>query len=429
MRTLPLLRRSIVASLAAALTLGGCREAVSGLGAAEGQSAATTNDLLNALAVRFGVAYRDPRFETIRPKMVRHALSPSRLYPDTTVWTSIDGDVRTVSVAGSLDGGRYILAVQDSVPRPALPGDSRHLMHLRRLGDGIHQWDSSDEVAIGSVRAAEVFGILEGARRGLERPAEEIRNDYRTAFPYTTAIRGRLATLDSLRTITADDGSTSIALVVRIDPDRMRPFAPQYADYLDEYLRPLRIDVELIDGRGTSWGSASFRRNVLRMELRSRDGTLQPLAGATIHPADSLRLRISFFAKVLFFEVGTSGLIAELGSPADSSARGWTLRFRREPRWHFPLAVGRLLRAPLRRPFADEGAMIEYLVRDSSGAQTVLARNIHIVVQESAIIRWLGALGATAMSDLSVEAEQQKDRFIGDVFRAAAEDSRVLLSR
>jgi hypothetical protein len=91
--------------------------------------------------------------------------------------------------------------------------------------------------------------------------------------------------------------------------------------------------------------------------------------------------------------------------------------------------VGRLLRAPLRRPFAEDGAELEYVVHDSAGGQTLLARNIHMVVQESAIIRWLGALGATAMGDLSVEAEQEKDRFVGEVFRAVGEDARLLLPR
>ena len=87
------------------------------------------------------------------------------------------------------------------------------------------------------------------------------------------------------------------------------------------------------------------------------------------------------------------------------------------------------VRAPLRRPFADDGTRLEYVVHDSIGGQTLLARNIHMVVQESAIIRWLGALGATAMGDLSTEAEQEKDRFTGEVFRAVGEDARLLLPR
>ena len=77
----------------------------------------------------------------------------------------------------------------------------------------------------------------------------------------------------------------------------------------------------------------------------------------------------------------------------------------------------------------DGGTVLEYMVHDTTAGQTLLARNIHMVVQESAIVRWLGALGATAMGDLSMEAEQEKDRFVGEVLRAAGEDARLLLPR
>jgi hypothetical protein len=302
-------------------------------------------------------------------------------------------------------------------------------MHLRRVGETVHQWDSTDELAIGTARAAEVFSLIEGALRGLERPAAEIRADYRTAFPRTTTTLSRLFTLDTLKTLTADDGSTVISIAARLDPDRLRPSAQLYAAYLDEYLKPLRVEIVLTDERGVVWGTAQFRKNLLELRLRSRDGTLQPLSVDRAVPPDSLRLRIAFFAKVLFFDVGASDLIADVVSAEDVGARGWSLRFRREPQWHFPLAVSRLLRAPLRRLFADGGAALEYVVHDTTGGQTLLARNIHIVVQESAIIRWLGALGATAMGDLSTEAEQEKDRYVGEVFRAVGDDLRLLLPR
>ena len=387
-------------------------------------------DFFGALAARFGVAYRDQRFEAIRPRMIRHALTPSRIYADTTLWTSTSGGVRTVSVAGELVGDRYILAARASVPRPDAPGNSRHDMHLRRLDDAVHQWDSTDELAVGTATADEIFSILEGALRGAERPGDQVRADYRAAFPRTTTALGRLAVLDTLITVADEDGSTVITMAARLDPDRLRPFAPRYAAYMKEYLEPLRIDVALTDASGTIWGTANFRRNLVELRVRSRDGELRPLGRsvATTRP-DSLQLRISFFAKVLFFDVGTTNLIADVIPVRTDAARGWSVRFRREPRWHFPLAVSRLLRAPLRRPFAGEGARVEYIVRDTTGGQTLLARNIHIVVQESAIVRWLGALGATAMGDLSIEAEQEKDRFIGEVFRAMAEDARLLLPR
>jgi hypothetical protein len=411
------------------LVIAGCRPAVAGIAAADGSPATKADDLFSALALRFGVAYRDQRFEKIRPRMIRHALTPSRLFPDTTIWTSIDGGIRTVSVGGGIDSGRYVLAARDVVARPDAPGMSRHVMHLRRIGDAVHEWDSTDELAIGTARAAEIYSVLEGAMRGLERPADSVRADYHLSFPRTTATLARLFTLDTLRTIAEADGSTTITLAVRVDANRLRPSAPRYAAYLDDYLKPLRFEVALTDAAGTTWWTARFRRNLFELRLRSRDGKMQPIEGSADALADSLRLRISFFAKVLFFDVGTSNLIADVIPIRDEGARGWSLRFRREPQWHFPLAVGRLLRAPLRRPFADGGAALEYVIHDSAGEQTLLARNLHIVVQESAIIRWLGALGATAMGDLSTAADQEKDRFIGDMFRAVGDDARVLLPR
>ena len=420
------LRRTAAVIILAAVA--GCGSAVGAFGVDGPSPAIRAETFFNALAVRFGVAYRDPRFEAIRPRMVRHAMTPSRLYPDTSIWTSVDGEARTVSVAGSIVGDRYILAARPYVPAPASAGDSRHLMHLRRIADGVHRWDSTDELAVGSVRPEEVLALFEGLLRGAEQPAARIAQDYRTGFPRTTATLGRLFVLDTLRTTPEADGSTGLVLVARMDPERMRAYAPRYADYIDEYLKPLRIDVALIDQRGDSWGRASFRKNIFQIRVRARDGMLQPLAGGTAPRPDSLRIRGSFFAKVLFFDVGATNILIDAVPIRESGTRGWSLRARHEPRWHFPLAVSRLLRAPLRRPFADDGIRLEFIARETTTGQTVLARNIGIVVQESAIIRWLGGLGATAMGDLSVLAEQEKDRYVGDVFRALAEDSRAFLS-
>ena len=421
-----------------------CGPAIAAFGDEGHAPAARAYDFFSALSVRFGVAHRDARFEAIRPRMVRHALTPSRLYSDTTIWTSTSGDVRTVSVGGALIGDRYVLAARPVVAPPAVPGESRHLMHLRRIGPDIHRWDSTDELAVGTAAPAEAITLIEGLIRGAERPAATIQVEYRTAFPRTTATLGRLFALDTLRTIAEGSGATSVNLVARLESKRMRPYAPRYADYIDEYLEPLRIDIALVDRRGRSWGRVTFRKNVLDLRVRVREGALVPLDGSGDRPppdvgatpeangagagADSLRLRASFFAKVLFFDVGASSIQADVVPVDSEDARGWSLQFRQEPRWHFPLAVSRLLRAPLRRPFADDGIRLEFIAQRTETGQTVLARNIGITVQESAIVRWLGSLGATAMGDLSLLAEQEKDRYVGEVLQALADDSRGFLA-
>jgi hypothetical protein len=337
--------------------------------------------------------------------------------------------VKTVSVGGDLIGDRYVLAARPVVAAPGIPGESRHLMHLRRIDPDIHHWDSTDELAVGSTMPDAVIELLEGLIRGAERPAAEIQAEYRSAFPRTTATLSRLFALDTLRTATDSAGTTAITLVARLESKRMRPYAPRYADYIDEYLEPLRIDIALIDRQNRTWSRVAFRRNVLEVRVRARDGALLPLTGPVAPLPDSLRLRGSFHAKVLFFDVGASNIHADVVPVRADDARGWSLRFRQEPRWHFPLAVSRLLRAPLRRPFADDGIRLEFIARHTATGQTVLARNIGITVQESAIVRWLGGLGSTAMSDLSILAEQEKDRYVGDVFRALADDSRAYMSR
>ena len=421
-------RRCIPAFAAAAIAVAGCGPAIATFGTEGNAGVAKAHDFFSALSVRFGVAHRDARFEAIRPRMVRHALTPSRLYSDSTIWTSTSGGVRTVSVGGAIAGDRYVLTARPVVGPPAVPGESRHLMHLRRIGPDVHRWDSTDELAVGSAAPPDVIGLLEGLVRGAERPAQRIQAEYRTAFPRTTTTLGRLFALDTLRTTVDSTGTTTLTLVARLESARMRPYAPRYADYIDEYLEPLRVELTLLDDQGRSWGRVAFRRNVLDLRLRVRDGHLQPFAGAG-SPPDTLRLRASFFARVLFFDVGASNIHASIIPVRSDDTRGWSLRFRREPRWHFPLAVSRLLRAPLRRPFADDGIRLEFLARRTETGQTVLARNIGITVQESAIVRWIGGLGATAMGDLSLLAEQEKDRYGGDVFRALADDSATLLSR
>lgn len=406
-----------------------CRPAVSILGSTDRSLAPDAENLLGALAIRFGVASRDPRYESMRARLIPRALTPSRLYTDTTVWSSVDSGVRTLSVARTMVGDRYILAERRAVSRPHVPGNSRSVIQLRRIGDALYQWNLSDEVAIGTLRAGDLYSVFEGAVRGLERPSDEIRLDYRTAFPQTTAALGRLFLLDSLRTVAIPDGSTAITVVARLTPERLRATAPRLSGYLDTYVRPIRSEFTLTDASGTVWGTARFRSNILTMKLRAHDGMLQPLTGDLAAMPDSLRLRISFFAKVLIFNVGASNLVADVIPVRNSSVRGWSLRFTREPQWHFPLATSRLLRAPLHRLFTDGGATLRCVIDESVGEQTLLAWNARVVVQESAILRWLGVLGARALLDLSPETERERGRFVSEVLRAVAEDTRHLLPR
>jgi hypothetical protein len=102
------------------------------------------------------------------------------------------------------------------------------------------------------------------------------------------------------------------------------------------------------------------------------------------------------------------------------------MRFRREPDWHLPLATRYLIRASLRRPFEDGGATVRIALRDSLGAQTLVTRRTTGAVKESAVLRFLGGLGSSAMSDFAGKAEAQENRFTAELFNAMRDDLRAL---
>jgi hypothetical protein len=90
-----------------------------------------------------------------------------------------------------------------------------------------------------------------------------------------------------------------------------------------------------------------------------------------------------------------------------------------------PLITEHLLRAPLRRPFQGNGAMFRLGVRDdSAGGQTLLERRLHLDVQESLILRFIGRLGAVAVSEYAGKAEREENAWLAEVFSALVADVR-----
>ena len=104
------------------------------------------------------------------------------------------------------------------------------------------------------------------------------------------------------------------------------------------------------------------------------------------------------------------------------------MHFRREPDWHFPLAVNNLIRTSLRRPFLGDGITLRVSVRDHVGSQSTLSREAALAVQESAIVRWLGGLGNSAMTDFAGRAEAEENRYVFEILSALRGDFVAALS-
>jgi len=391
---------------------------------------ANADGFFQGLALRFDNVQRAPKFFQARSKFGRYALSPSGVYGDTSVWTSSGADsTRTLSLLGSHTATGYLFAPRASVATPSAVGDARHIIRLKRRGESEYEWQTDVDHAIGGVRSSEVAAALTAFLGAPEHlAAARIATDNKELFPRTSKVLGELFSLDTIRIAPQPDRSTSVLVRFRMDPDRIKQTRPNFAKYLDKYVGPARYRLRLIDGAGATWLDASGSDNVFTIGYRVKGGELLAMSGPARPMPDSLRIAVDFSAKFMIFRVGVSSLVGDFRFLRSSDERGWLMHFRREPDWHFPLAVNHFIRTSLRHPFKGDGITVRVSIRDRAGSQSLLSREAGVAVQESAIVRWLGGLGNSAMSDFAGRAEAEENRYVYEVMSALRGDFMASLS-
>ncbi|GJG87432.1 hypothetical protein tb265_26130 [Gemmatimonadetes bacterium T265] len=391
---------------------------------------AGATDLFTSLADRFTNVARAPRFETARQKLSRSALSPSGVYDDDAVWTSTTPEgAHVLEVEAAVVDGQYRFTPRAAPPFPDRLGDGRHVIRLARAADGSYQWATSVEHNVGRFRAAAGPEVFTTGLARFEQPAPAVRAELQTTFPRTTAALGRLFSLDDVQTATVGDGTTRVDLRLGVRPERLRAAGlPAFARYVDKYVGGTRWSMALEDGRGARWADLRSAGGTLQLRLRLRDGQLQTLDGAPRPLPENVLLRSDAFTKVLLFETGAEQLVGDLTFVRTGRERGWSVHWRRPPRWHIPLGMRHLINGALNRPFTGAGMHLALTLRDPaagagpSAGPTLLVREFETSVEESTLVRWFGSIGARAMSDLDARVESEEDRFFADVLRALRAD-------
>lgn len=415
--------RPLIGLIALALTA--CRASVPPWGTSLNDAKHNADNALAALAFRFYSVQRDAKFTVARPRMARYALVPSGIYNDTSVWTvqSRSDSTRALFLQGTLTDRGYTFSSRATAPVPDRLGDERHMLQLTKLGDGEYEWVTAVDHAVGPVRADEVgdvFGTLFTVFEGRSAPA--LRDDVRNHFSRTARHMHQLFTITSLETTQQGDGSTAFQLAAAVTPDSLRAKYPAFAAYIDKYIMPTRARMRLADRQGVQFADLNLDRGMLYVKLRARNGELVSLTGPPRPRPDTLRARFDLSMKMMLFHVGYTNLAADFIVEHDDHARGWFLRFRKEPEWDFPLAVDKLIRSALRRPFEGRGTELRLTVRDDLGRQAISQRQVRTAVQESAIVRWLGGLGSSAFGDFSGRSEAEENRFLTELFGALRDD-------
>ncbi len=431
-RTTPPALRAGLRLLALAALIGpasACREVGPAFGPTIPTARANAEGLFGGIAQRFTNVQRNAKFAHARGRLGKHALTPSGIYNDTSVWTSMGSDgTRTVSVEGEFAGNRYFFAAKPSVSRANAPGDSRHLMVLRRIDADEFEWYTNVDIAAGAITGNDIANVIAALMRSAEnRAVPSIRADYRESFPRTTAALGRLMTIDTLKTVKGTDGATTITLGVRLNPDGIRPTMPAFAAYLDKYATESSYRTVVTDKRGVKWIELSGARNFMTLTLRSIDGNFAPFTGPLRPLPAELVMTSDFATKILLFRVGFRRLVGDVTILRNPHERGWFIQFTKEPEWRLPPTVGYLINTPLRRPFEGAGAMFRLAIADGPGQQSIIGRRTSATVQESPILRFINRLSGTAMGDFVGKAEVEENRFAAEVFNAMRLDSRSLI--
>jgi len=425
----------MVPSLVAVATIAlasaaGCADTFRGLGPTPLVAEAHANELIDAISARFTVNELEPKYEHARLRLAQAALVPSRVFEDTSVWSLMpSASSRMLLVHGGLDdkGARYRLETTSSLAPIVRNGDTRHTMQLRLMEPDVYRWDTNVDMGIGAISAAEVSsfaGALFHAPEG--RSAAQVREDYRAAFPRTSAVFGRGFSIDSLHVAPAPGGGTSVTITAGFNADAMRASYPALTAYLDKYLGPAKYHFALAERDGTPLLDAVGGDRMITLRYRIHEGKLVSLNGTPKPWGDTLRLTSDVKVKVKLFNVGFRQLVTEFVISDEGHERAISIIARQEPDWDLPLVTERLIRTPLHRPFMGQGSLFQLSIRDTAGGQTVFARRTRFDVQESTIARFLGSLAGRMMSDLDTTVEAEENRFLRDGFVAMQADLRTV---
>lgn len=408
----------------------GCRESLSGFGAGV-RARAASDQFFGAMAERHVDLVRSAKFEYSRLAQTRGALSPSRVFDDTAAWTGSSGSVRVLESFGTHADDKYVFTSHRNVPPPAKVADGRHVTTLSRLSENQYQWDTAVDFAIGAVRPGEmalVIARLLAAGDGLNE--RDAHNELAKSLPRSSAVLGALFSLDTLRPIALQDGSTAVTIAIGVHSEEFRQKYPAFGDYVRRYVDPARFHLMVSDAAGNQYVDVVGRDRSIALRLRSHEGHLVPLSGALRPIPDTLTITLDLTVKVKLFNVGFHDLSLDfVNSAKGEREHDWTVTARREPKWNLPFFTARLVRAPLRFPFSGEGALFRMGVRAGEGdAPTVIVRQARLGIQESAILRFLNSLSSTAMDDLNPAVEREENAWLRELFLGMRDDARAALS-
>jgi hypothetical protein len=391
-------------------------------------SKARAEGFFAALGARVTKPTRNAKYDAARLKIANDAFLPGRIFNDTSIWTGAPTPSRKqMLIRGRFENGVYRLDAEPTVPFPTQPSQSRHTINLTKLSDDDeYAWDTDVPYAVGNVTAREVGLFFTRMYSAAESGGEkEVRADIGRTIPRAAAVLGQLFTIDSIRTEHLQDGSTRALYAVRMHPEGVEKRFPAFARYMRTYAVATRMSFSLTGKDSATFVECSARGDGrLLFKIRTLHGQVVALNGPPTAWPDSMKLNGELAMKVRRFTVGFHDYHADLSVISTDHERAFSIVSRQEPQWTLPLITEHLIRTPLRRPFRGSGALFRIGFRDSTGAQTLLSRRLHLEVQESLILRFINRLAGATLGDWVGKAEEEQMTWLQEVFDGIVADSR-----
>lgn len=413
--------------LLASLLLAACGAVRDAFGPDPVAAGLAADDLLGALAARFGPTEGSQEHTAARGLLLKHSFSPGALL-DAPLWSERRGPRRSVGFVGApAAGGHYHFGVAAQSPRLAAAGSARTVLSLTDEGDGAFVWERRDELATGHFGGEAASAGWSALLAALELPAargEDAALRLRRELPRTTRALGRALALNALD-VRRDGDTTVVALALELVPSALQATHPRYARFLATYVTPMQAWLRAEDPAGRPLLTAEGGRLRLALRFRVRDGRLVTMTAPHVAAGGHFALRMGFSTKSSLFRVGLDELHAQ-GEAVDGAAAGVALAFREEPRWRLPFVVKPFLRSPLRRPFEGEGSRVAFAFAPLREDRHSVSREYRFAVKENWITRWMGSMASGTVQDFRNGAEAEADAFTREAMLALRDDLRAL---
>ncbi len=403
--------------------LSGCRHARPSA-VERGEARRQANTLLSILSAWTGPIEAEQELAVFQSKLENSVLTPSNVYDDESGWTGETETERLLEVRGSVTSQGYQLNRGVDLRPARLPGEYHSRLSLEQLSGHEYEWRWIDELALGTIPMDTFSTIFETVLREAESTHPDLKARCVAAMPRASRVLGRLYDVEKMERGQLPDGTTALTLEARMKPERIEDDFPDYARYLEKFVKSMKMGVVAYELSGARLWSFTFNDLVLSLQMRTKNGRLVPLEGVPRRLPDEFRVKSDFSVKSGPFRIGFRNLVTDITLLRAPNERGFIAVAQERPNWRIPFFLDPFVKGALERPFEGEGMVMRIALEGGDEEPTRIKSGFRMAVQETWLLRRMGGRDGR---ELQAEAEHDLSRFRREALEAVHADILALL--